>query len=123
MKTPEEIKKGLECCLFSYTSTSRCCVCPYEISCYATKPRDVLMKDALAYAQQLEAQAPKWISAKEPPKEEKEYIVLRECWDGAVERTTDIFVNGRWGCDGTVIKVVAWMDFDALPGLPEGWKP
>ena len=63
MKTPEEIKKGLEHCKYSFTSSSMCYRCPYEISCHAIKPREVLLTDALAYIQQLEAQVPKWLNA------------------------------------------------------------
>lgn len=51
MKTPEEIKKGLECCSIShdYCGTE----CPYN--CYANGSAKLsLLKDALAYIQQLE---------------------------------------------------------------------
>lgn len=48
MKTPEEIKKGLECCI-----SGDCDFCPY----YKAKMDcgDHLKSDALAYIQQLEA--------------------------------------------------------------------
>ena len=67
MKKPEEIKKGLECC-------NQKCVgdkfCPYDE--YSNACENTLHKDALAYIQQLEAQVPRWISAKTPPKEWRE---------------------------------------------------
>lgn len=52
MKTPDDIKKGLECCSIShdYCGTE----CPYN--CYANGSAKLsLLKDALAYIQQLEA--------------------------------------------------------------------
>lgn len=63
MKTPEEIKKGLECC----GNSGKCKGCPYyggyEL-CMGT-----LSEDALAYVQQLEQRlvevnktSPRWIS-------------------------------------------------------------
>lgn len=58
MKTPDDIKKGLAGC-----NARRCAKdCPYG----DTIPCVMMMhKDACEYIQQLEAQAPKWISVKE----------------------------------------------------------
>lgn len=57
MKTPEEIKKGLEICI----ADKSCRDCPYNNgNCYMQ-----IVRDALAYIQQLEAQQPRWISVKE----------------------------------------------------------
>ena len=72
MKKPEEIKKGLECCdkFLGGGHWNICSKCPYDMGkgrCYGT-----MMADALAYIQQLEAQVPRWISAKTPPKEWRE---------------------------------------------------
>lgn len=55
MRTAEEIKKGLECCILETDDTSlvdHCKACPYQPTglCFRT-----LLKDALAYIQQLEA--------------------------------------------------------------------
>ena len=58
-RTPEEIKKGLECCA-EYGNCSE--GCPYN------PIKDCghdLYSDALAYIQQLEATQPKWISVEE----------------------------------------------------------
>ena len=50
MKTPEEIKKGLECCL--PRDEEWCGMCPYSNEgCYTAR-----IDDTLAYIQQLEAQ-------------------------------------------------------------------
>ena len=52
-KTPEEIKKGLECCYSPVEPMLRCEACPYNGS-IVCKMR--LNTDALAYIQRLEAQ-------------------------------------------------------------------
>ena len=51
MKTPEEIKKGLECCLNAGELDFVCGECPYD---EAGSECDGLYRDALAYIQQLE---------------------------------------------------------------------
>ena len=56
MKTPEEIKKGLECCWSESLDLKTCRGCPYDGMPY--KPIDCeekLGQDALAYIQQLES--------------------------------------------------------------------
>lgn len=59
MKTPDEIKRGLEVC----TGFEGCAACPYHDEgmhgCVG------LEEDALAYIQQLEAKVPRWIGVKE----------------------------------------------------------
>ena len=57
MRTPEEIKKGLEICI----ADASCRDCPYKNGNCGMQ----LERDALAYIQQLEAQQPRWISVKE----------------------------------------------------------
>ena len=69
MKKPEEIKKGLECCFNQENKDFVCDECPYDS---AGSTCGDLFGDALAYIQQLEAQVPRWISAKTPPKEWRE---------------------------------------------------
>lgn len=49
MKTPEEIKKGLDCC-----GKTNCDGCPYDFDCET--PYEACARDALAYVQQLESQ-------------------------------------------------------------------
>ena len=48
-KTPDEIKKGLECCAASYADCHK--ECPYKLDCDGSQ----ILKDALALIQQLEA--------------------------------------------------------------------
>ena len=55
MKTPEEIKKGLECCMRSLESSVACRECPYQIRCFVNMPRKALLKDVHSLVQQLEA--------------------------------------------------------------------
>lgn len=57
MRTPEEIKKGLEICI----ADENCRDCPYKNG-YCDMQ---LERDALSYIQQLEAQQPRWISVGE----------------------------------------------------------
>ena len=62
MKTPEEIKKGLECCMKA--SEEACEHCPYSKGCERFEAGN-LYRDALAYITQLEERVPKWISVKD----------------------------------------------------------
>lgn len=64
MKTPNEIKKGLECCI---SDTYGCYEkCPYFNSLSNGVDCAVKMHaDALAYINQLEARVPKWISVED----------------------------------------------------------
>lgn len=62
MKTPEDVKKGLECCMKA--SEEACEHCPYSKGCERFEAGN-LYRDALAYINQLEARAPKWISVKD----------------------------------------------------------
>lgn len=56
MKTPEEIKKGMECCPGQYSGVS-CGNCPYSNDgVYCGENGVQIMKDALAYIQQLESE-------------------------------------------------------------------
>ena len=73
MRTPEEIKKGLECC----GSSDECKECPYR--CIIDWCMGALAEDALAYIRQLEAQQPRWISVGErlPEDADRVYVALR----------------------------------------------
>ena len=62
MKTPEEIKNGLECCADLQGYDADCLNCPYNGEQWCG---DKSKTDALAYIQQLEAKVPKWISVEE----------------------------------------------------------
>ena len=50
MKSPDEIKKGLECCAASYADCHK--ECPYKLDCDGSQ----ILKDALALIQQLQAE-------------------------------------------------------------------
>ncbi len=65
-KTPDEIKKGLECC-----PEGRCKECPFPR--HRADCSDELLYAAHACIQQIEAQVPKWISFSEaiPPEHER----------------------------------------------------
>lgn len=80
----------------------------------------VKKQETLRYIQQLEAQVPKWISAKNPPKDAGEYLVIVQKADGKKERRWDIFHPDRGWCDDVGwIKVLYWMSFDSLPEPPK----
>ena len=64
-KTPDEIKKGLECCMGD-PEDYHCDRCPYQTEdCDDETCMLLLTDDALALIQQLEAQVPRWISVEE----------------------------------------------------------
>ena len=80
MKTPEEIKKGLECC-YGDAYKRLCEKCPNavkvegysEIMC---ADFDSMGENALAYIKQLEAQVPKWISVEERLPDDLEEVLI-----------------------------------------------
>lgn len=54
MKTPEEIKRGLECCAIR----KNCAACPYNgVKTPTQDCMDVLQSDGLAYIRKLEREA------------------------------------------------------------------
>lgn len=95
-KTPDEIKKGLECCHEMCSRGN----CPYREDPECTISA---RKDALALIQQLEAQVPRWI-----PVEER----MPECADEDVL----VIVNGE---HGITTFYDAYMLAKYYPG--EGW--
>ena len=116
MKTPEEIKKGLECC----SKTDKCPECLYSGEEYCATKKNV---DALAYIQLLEAQVPKWISAKEPPQEWKDangtlinYLVyMPEYGEYGVDIGNYLGPAETWVCMGHPCKVTYWMPLPEPP--------
>ena len=115
MKTPDEIKKGLGCCVkfLACVPTMDCCeYCPYIGSC------DELEKDALAYIQQLEADnaqqarcienltdklnatndaLPRWISVEERlPDSCENVIVIARYGECAWDVTLGFVLNKVW---------------------------
>ena len=77
MKTPDEIKKGLECCFNEYNLDFACGECPYD---EAGSECGDLFDDAIALIQQLEAKVPKWISVKDqmPTGQDPVLILVKE---------------------------------------------
>ena len=67
MKTPEEIKKGLEICI----ADENCRGCPYDNGNCDMQ----LERDTLTYIQKLEAQQPRWISVGERLPEDGQKII------------------------------------------------
>lgn len=76
MKTPDEIKKGLEICIGACRGDKT--ACPYRVDFDGCL--DIMHSDALAYIQQLEAKVPKWISVKDqmPTGEDSVLILVKE---------------------------------------------
>lgn len=68
-KSPEEIKRGLECC--GPSPFKACRKCPYSFEMESPGGEKVyycsgnLVRDANWLVQQLEAQVPRWISVEE----------------------------------------------------------
>ena len=88
MKTPEEIRKALECCVY-HGSCKTCAYFGRDGKCICR-----LERDALSYIRQLEnhvvdlgKKVPKWISVKEqPPKDGQN----RKKSDPIIRRTDDL---------------------------------
>ena len=72
MKTPEEIKKGLEACVAGECRSKRH-ECPYRKEAECTM---ALSEDALEHIKQLEAQVPKWISVEERLPEVSDVVLV-----------------------------------------------
>lgn len=133
MKTPDEIKKGLECC----ARVGYCYKCPYQEGCF--HPSDdvcPMHMDALAYIQQLEADnaqqarcienltdklnatndaPPCWISVKERLPEHEEYVLV--CIRGIIY-TGYYDARGRyWEVEGSREneKLTHWMPLPEPP--------
>lgn len=78
MKTPEEIKKGLELYLAGECFGEQHTNCPYvdDKLCIMN-----ICRDALAYITQLEARVPKWISVKDRlPEPYTDVLVIAHGW-------------------------------------------
>lgn len=110
MKTPEEIKKGLECCLDDCDQVGNC---PYSgtFGC-----DECLKRDALAYIEKLEPQIPRWIPVEERlPAKSKTVLVVA---DGMVDIAC--FSENGWGLYTLeCCTITHWMP---LPEPPEEAK-
>lgn len=108
MKTHEEIKRGLGCCLEDF-----CKNCPYERILNCTES---VKEDALALIQQLEAQVPKWISVNEQaePGEDGEYVCCGY-WFGSGRKQVETAVySGEWDIVNNFV-LTHWMPLPEPP--------
>ena len=117
MKTAEEIKKGLECCISdTYGCNEKC---PYFNSLSNGVDCAVKMHaDALAYITQLEARAHGWINIHDiEPDDNTVAVVLArntENW-GFSKFIIAAFINGEWLCVQPEWYVTHWMPIPEMP--------
>lgn len=109
MKTPEEIKKGLECCA---SAEIMCGECPYYedgVDC------EGIEEDALALIQQLEERVPKWTDVMDGlPVNEDDVLVLIGGKDADVGWFNGY--DGNWRTYGCVAgEVTHWMPLPEPP--------
>ena len=122
MKTPDEIKKELERCT-TYIYGFPCEGCLYGIDAEKVESDcvDALLKDALAYIQQLEAAQQKWISVDERlPEQCVPVLVYKNSNSEAYgNMETAYFEKGRWrGSCGEFI--THWMPLPKSPEMKGG---
>ena len=117
MKTHEEIKNGLECCISdTYGCNEKC---PYFNSLSNGVDCAVKMHaDALAYIYQLEARVPKWINVHdmEPADNTMAVVLARntENW-GFSKFIIAAFINGEWLCVQPEWYVTHWIPIPEMP--------
>lgn len=116
MKTPDEIKKGLKCCLEEHACTR----CPYD-DCdegwHCVVDRNA---DALAYIQQLEAKIPKWISVEERLPEKGQTVMVCGVRNGmqvgAFRGTLSAINNRKWSWKkNSCLEITHWMPLPEPP--------
>lgn len=123
MKTPEEIKKGIECCMCDLMER-RCEKCPYaDGGCESVACEKELGDDTVVLIQQFESQIPKWISVEERLPEDVEYVL---CWykDEFGGEWSTVGMKVQWGCgwdldiddgSGRNLTVTHWMPMPEPP--------
>ena len=115
MKTPEEIKKGLACC--AEATAGACEHCPYVINCEDFEAC-MLLRDAIAYIDQLEARASGWINIHDmEPADNTIAVVLArntENW-GFSKFIIAAFINGEWLCVKPEWYVTHWIPIPEMP--------
>ena len=123
MKTSEEIKKGLECCIID-----DCNGCPYEDNCFSVDEElcATMNTDALACIQQLEAAQPKWISVEErlPDVCDLVLVIANGKPEEHIELCDAVLIASYWGDGGWIadgfdgwdnLKVSHWMPLPEPP--------
>lgn len=134
-KTPEEIKRGLECCLDEAEGLADCTDYPYVIVCSTDFDTSALERDALAYIRQLEAEREElqkkllqavihlrdrakmsqWISAETLPEDYERYIV----WDGNQIEVADYWGDGKWANHRFGVMICGVTHYMPLPKVPK----
>lgn len=113
MKTPEEIKKGLECC-----KNGECEDCRYLDGSDSWSCVGRLIKDVFTYIQQLEAQQPRWISVGERLPED-DGCVLCYLKEGSPNTVCIYYADGELffmpGLNNVTDSVTHWMPLPQPP--------
>ena len=120
MKTPEEIKKGLECALCDEPAD----LCGEDCPCWsayspAEMRQDEHVSDALHYIQQLESRVPRWIPVEERlPEEGKNVLIFVKCMNNWWHIEVDWRIGGCWfnNAETDWNKITHWME---MPEPPE----
>ena len=115
MKTPDEIKKGLEYCA---GLACNCDICPYQGCNVAGRHPacDIEMgADALAYIQQLEAQALQWISVEERLPEYGRYLVVTQKGNAGPKAHTATYNHMGWWTHADFGEITHWMPLPEPP--------
>lgn len=130
MRTPEEIKKGLECCARLKFPNAYCDGCNYLVRpaehLWECKNQEILT-DALTLIEQLEAQVPRWISVEERLPEVSDVVLVVANGKPLENITLDnaLLIASFWDEEGWIadgfegwdaLKVTHWMP------LPEPLK-
>ena len=117
MKSPDEIKKGLEICSCD-EGRDKCVRCPYfDGTC--RNDLNAIEKDALALIHQLEAKVPRWISVEERlPDVNADVVLIIPRNDGPCIRVGWLRESGRWWAAGQGLvpyEVTHWMPLPEPP--------
>ena len=115
MKTPEDIKKGLELCAADDCYEEKHTGCPYDDDELCIRH---ICGDALAYITQLEARVQKWINVHdmEPADNTMAVVLARntENW-GFSKFIIAAFINGEWLCVQPEWYVTHWIPIPEMP--------
>ena len=116
MRTPEEIKKELERCT-TYIYGFPCEGCLYGIDAEKVESDcvDALLKDALAYIQQLEAAQPKWVSVEEKLPEFGRYLVITKKDNDVGTVNTATYNDMGWWVLANFGEITHWMPIPEPP--------
>lgn len=123
MKTPEEIKTGVELCTTKVISgdLKTCDLdCSYRVE--GVWCRNALAHDTLEYIQNLEAKVPKWISVEERLPEEGKFVLLqyaKNAQNPTLHARNTMAVGryeyGMFLVEGCSVKITHWMPLPEPP--------